>query len=79
MYINPLRASWLTSPVMATSVRDGTPVATERNEVTIVTPAEGPSLGVAPSGTCRWRALLSRKSLSGCCTRRKFRAKVCAI
>ena len=39
------------SPVMATVLLTGTPVSTETMEVAIATPAEGPSLGVAPSGT----------------------------
>ena len=32
----------------------------------MVTPAEGPSLGMAPSGTCMWRSCVSKKALSGC-------------
>jgi len=28
--------------------------ASERRAETMVTPALGPSLGVAPSGTCKW-------------------------
>ena len=30
------------------------PVSEETNEVTIVIPADGPSLGTAPAGTCTW-------------------------
>ena len=41
----------VTSPVMATSLLTGIPVIEEIIEVTIAIPAEGPSLGVAPSGT----------------------------
>ena len=41
----------VTSPVIATSLRTGMPVITDTTEVTIARPAEGPSLGVAPSGT----------------------------
>ena len=48
------------SPVMARSGRAGVPIARESSEVTIVMPADGPSLGVAPSGTCMWRAASSR-------------------
>ena len=39
------------SPVMATSARTGLPVIAETMAVTIPTPADGPSFGVAPSGT----------------------------
>ena len=41
----------LISPVMATSLRTGIPVKALTKEVVMVTPAEGPSLGTAPSGT----------------------------
>ena len=40
------------SPVIATFLSTGISVIAEIIEVTIPTPAEGPSLGVAPSGTC---------------------------
>lgn len=40
-----------TSPVMATFCLAGCPRARERRAEMIVTPALGPSLGVAPSGT----------------------------
>lgn len=39
------------SPVIATSCRMGTFFAKDKSAVTIVQPALGPSLGVAPSGT----------------------------
>ena len=39
------------SPVMATFWRTGMPVSAETSAVVIVTPALGPSLGTAPSGT----------------------------
>src|SRR6202163_4732901 len=42
------------SPVIARSRRTGTPVITETIAVTMATPAEGPSFGVAPSGTWTW-------------------------
>src|SRR6516225_8103264 len=42
------------SPVTATSRRTGMPVITETIAVAMATPAEGPSFGVAPSGTCAW-------------------------
>ena len=44
----------VTSPVMATSGRTGIPVSAETSAVVIVTPALGPSLGTAPSGTWMW-------------------------
>ncbi len=49
----PLR---VTSPVIPTSERTGRPVASDVRAVTIVMPAEGPSFGTAPAGTCRWIA-----------------------
>ena len=39
------------SPVMDTSFRTGIFVKAETNAVAIVIPADGPSLGTAPSGT----------------------------
>jgi len=42
-----------TSPVMAKSGRAGLLMAKLKSAVTMVTPAEGPSFGVAPSGTCK--------------------------
>ena len=35
------------------------PVSTETIDVTMATPADGPSLGVAPSGTWTWMSLFS--------------------
>src|SRR5215468_10610631 len=49
------------SPVMATSRRTGMPVITETIAMAMATPAEGPSFGVAPSGTCTWMSRLSNK------------------
>ena len=48
------------SPVMATSLRTGRRVASEASAVTMVTPAEGPSLGMAPAGTWTWMVLPSK-------------------
>jgi hypothetical protein len=45
-------AAQVISPVMATSQRTGMRVSALTIEVQIVIPAEGPSLGIAPSGTC---------------------------
>ena len=42
------------SPVIATSPRTGRPVSSDATAAAIVTPAEGPSLGIAPDGTWRW-------------------------
>jgi hypothetical protein len=39
---------------MAMSLRTGICVSTETMEVTMAIPADGPSLGVAPSGTWTW-------------------------
>ena len=44
---------------MATSRRTGMPVITNTIAVTMATPADGPSFGVAPSGTCTWMSFLS--------------------
>jgi hypothetical protein len=46
---------------MATSRRTGMPVITETIAVAMATPAEGPSFGVAPSGTCTWMSRWSNK------------------
>ena len=54
-----------TSPVIATLSLIGLLVAKETSAETIVTPALGPSLGVAPSGTCRWTEAVVRKLLLG--------------
>ena len=42
------------SPVIAISPRTGRRVSSDARAVTIVTPADGPSFGIAPDGTCRW-------------------------
>ncbi len=52
----------VTSPVMATSRRTRRPEATLTIAVTMVTPADGPSLGMAPAGTWTWSAWVSKKS-----------------
>ena len=46
------------SPVMATSLRTGMPVSELTMAVAMVTPAEGPSLGMAPAGTWMCMVLL---------------------
>lgn len=50
------------SPVMATSERTSRPLNSEARQVTMVTPADGPSLVTAPAGKCRWMSVLSRRS-----------------
>jgi len=52
------------SPVMPTSERTGRPEARDARAATIVTPADGPSLGTAPAGTCKWMAPLASRSVS---------------
>ncbi len=44
----------VTSPVMPTVDRTGRPVSRLTSAVVMVTPADGPSLGTAPAGTCTW-------------------------
>ena len=50
------------SPVIATSPRTGRRDSSDTSAVTIVTPAEGPSLGIAPDGTWRWISELLKNS-----------------
>ena len=50
------------SPVIATSLRTGMPVSAETIAVAIVTPADGPSLGMAPAGTWMWSVFFSNVS-----------------
>ena len=54
---NPLK---VTSPVIATFLSTGISVIAETIDVTMAIPADGPSLGVAPSGTCIWKSFLSK-------------------
>ena len=48
------------SPVMARSLRTGRRVASDARAVMMVTPADGPSLGMAPAGTCTWMVRCSK-------------------
>ena len=41
----------------------GRPVSSDTSAVVIVTPADGPSLGMAPAGTCTWMSDVSQKSV----------------
>ena len=55
--IGSTRPRKVTSPVIATSLRTGTPVRVETIAVVTPMPAEGPSLGTAPSGRWMWMSL----------------------
>ena len=48
--IGKTRPRRVISPVMATSLRTGNPLMALTSPVTMVTPADGPSFGIAPSG-----------------------------
>ena len=50
------------SPVIATSLLTCRPERAEIRAVAMVTPALGPSLGMAPAGTWTWMSRFSRKS-----------------
>ena len=50
------------SPVIAMSPRTGRPVSSDASAVAIVTPADGPSFGMAPDGTCTWISAFLKKS-----------------
>ena len=50
------------SPVMATSRRTAILVSADTSVLAIVMPAEGPSFGMAPSGTCTWMSSFEWKS-----------------
>ena len=59
----PIGNTWplkVTSPVIAIFLFTGMPVIDETIEVTIPIPAEGPSFGVAPSGTWTWKSFFSK-------------------
>ena len=60
--IGSTRPFRVTSPVIPTSERTGRPSAIEVRAVTMVTPADGPSLGTAPAGTWMW---MCRSSTAG--------------
>ena len=49
------------SPVIATSLRIGLPVSSDASAVNMVTPADGPSFGIAPAGMWTWMSVFSRK------------------
>ena len=58
--IGSTRPRSVISPVIARLALTGILVSTETIEVTMATPAEGPSFGVAPSGTWTWMSTLSK-------------------
>src|SRR5256885_12845667 len=68
----PIRDS---SPVMAVFSFTGFFVDRDNKAVTIVTPAEGPSFGVAPSGMCKWMLFSNRKLLLSSTVARKALAR----
>ena len=68
----------VTSPVIATSWRTGMPVASETSAVAIVTPADGPSFGIAPAGTCTWISWRASSASSRPSSASRQRAKVSA-
>ena len=57
------------SPVIATSARAFWPVMADIMAVAMVTPAEGPSFGTAPSGIWMWISWFLKKSSSMPCSR----------
>ena len=58
--IGRTRPRKVTSPVIATSRRTGMPVSVEIIAVTMPMPADGPSLGTAPSGKWTWMSLRAK-------------------
>ena len=54
----------VTSPVMPTCSRTGRPDSRLASAVTIVMPADGPSFGTAPAGTCTWNCWPSKAAAS---------------
>jgi len=61
--IGSTRPVSVTSPVIARSRATGLPSARLSNAVMMVQPADGPSLGVAPCGTCTWMDVSVKKGL----------------
>ena len=66
---------------MATSPRTRRPVSSDTIAERIALPADGPSFGTAPAGTCRCRSLFSRKSTgmpSSAACARTYESAACA-
>ena len=60
--IGSTRPRSVISPVIATSRRTGRPDIAETSAVAIATPADGPSLGIAPAGTWTWTSIEPSRS-----------------
>ena len=60
--IGSTRPCSVTSPVMPTVCFTGRPDSSDASAVVIVMPALGPSLGIAPAGTCTWNSRSSKAS-----------------
>src|SRR5712691_8647167 len=60
--IGSTRPRSVSSPVIARSCRAGRRHSSDASAVAIVIPAEGPSFGTAPAGTCRWTSLSVKDS-----------------
>ena len=71
------------SPVMANPLAEATPRTADSIAAARVMPAEGPSLGMAPSGTCTWMSRSFAKSAgmpsSACRARRKDKGGLRAL
>ena len=62
--IGSTRPRSVISPVIATSLRTGMRQSAETSVVAIVMPADGPSFGIAPSGTWTWMSIVLEEPLS---------------
>ena len=74
--IGSTRPCSVTSPVIPTVCLTG-PAAdsSEASAVTIVTPALGPSFGIAPAGTCTWNSLVLERVARRCRAPRRGRGR----
>ena len=78
--IGSTRPCSVTSPVMPTPARTARPVSKLTNAVVIVMPADGPSLGIAPAGTWRWkrRCVRSGSMPNSVACARTYDSAICA-
>ena len=60
--IGSTRPCSVTSPVVPTVCFTGRPLSSDARAVVMVTPALGPSFGIAPAGTCTWNSRSSKTS-----------------
>ena len=60
--IGSTRPDSVISPVIATSWRAGRPDSADTIAVAIAMPADGPSFGIAPAGTCTWTSRSNTRS-----------------